>query len=67
MKEPSAYQHFLTEREEIFHYKWLESERVGHDIGFEQALFDWGIKHRSAWKEARATEGKNSQLKQYDD
>jgi len=35
------YQEFLAEREEILRHKWLESERLGYDIGFERALLDW--------------------------
>ena len=52
MNENSAYQNFLAEREEILRYKWLESEKRGHDIGYEQALVDWATSGRSAWKEA---------------
>lgn len=49
----SLYKEFLAEREEILRHKWLESEKAGHDIGFEHALLDWIIKHRSAWREHR--------------
>ena len=36
----------------INEHKWYESERVGHDIGFIQAEFDWMIKgHRKRWLE----------------
>jgi hypothetical protein len=37
------------EREEIMRFKWLESERLHHDIGFEKALLGWVIRHRSTW------------------
>lgn len=47
------YKEFLAEREEILRHKWLESEKAGHDIGFERALLDWIIKYRSAWREKR--------------
>ncbi len=47
------YKEFLAEREEILKHKWLESEKAGHDIGFEKALLDWIVKHRSAWREKR--------------
>jgi hypothetical protein len=36
-------------------HKWIESEKAGHDIGFERALTDWIIKHRSSWRKARHT------------
>lgn len=47
------YKEFLAEREEILRHKWLESEKAGHDIGFEKALLDWIVKHRSTWRERR--------------
>jgi len=50
------YKEFLAEREEILCHKWLESEKAGHDIGFERALLDWIVKHRSAWREKRQRE-----------
>ena len=34
---------------EINRHKWLESEIVGFDIGFEAAAEDWLKKHASAW------------------
>lgn len=52
-KNSNIYQEFLAERNEILRHKWLESEKVGRDIGFERALLDWIRKHRSAWREAR--------------
>lgn len=49
----SLYQEFLAEREQILKHKWLESEKVGYDIGFEKALLDWIRKHRDKWRSAR--------------
>ena len=49
LKKSSLYRQFQAEREEILKHKWYESERAGHDIGFERALTDWTIKHRSRW------------------
>lgn len=48
---PSPYQQFLVELDEILRHKWIESEKSGQDIGFEQALFDWAINYRHLWKE----------------
>lgn len=56
MKQSSLYQEFLAEREEILRHKWLESERLGHDIGFERALLDWIRKHRESWRNARRSQ-----------
>ena len=53
VKRSSLYQEFLAEREEILKHKWLESERLGYDIGFERALLDWIRKHREGWRAAR--------------
>lgn len=52
----SLYQEFLAERDEIMKYKWLESEKAGHDIGFERALLDWIRNHRDTWKEKHRSE-----------
>src|ERR1700722_2660692 len=53
VKNSVLYKEFLAEREEILKRKWIESEKAGHDIGFEKALLDWIVKHRSAWREKR--------------
>ena len=55
LKRSSLYREFLAEREEILRHKWLESEKAGCDIGFEQALTDWIVKHRSKWRKERQT------------
>ncbi len=56
VKESLLYKEFLAEREEILRHKWLESEKAGHDIGFEKALLDWIVKHRSSWRTQRQKE-----------
>lgn len=53
VKESLLYKEFLAEREEILRHKWIESEKVGHDIGFEKALLDWIVKYRSSWRSQR--------------
>jgi hypothetical protein len=53
VKESLLYKEFLAEREEILRHKWIESEKAGHDIGFEKALLDWIVKHRSSWRNQR--------------
>ncbi|MFH0753728.1 MAG: DUF4032 domain-containing protein [Candidatus Omnitrophota bacterium] len=35
--------------EEINRHKWLQSEMVGHDVGFESAASDWFQHYASAW------------------
>lgn len=34
---------------EINKHKWFESEKAGHDIGFEQASRDWMNRFGSEW------------------
>jgi hypothetical protein len=53
VRHSTLYQEFLAEREEILRHKWLESERLGYDIGFERALLDWIRKHRDDWRRSR--------------
>lgn len=55
LKNSTLYKEFQAEREEILKHKWIESEKVGHDIGFERALTDWIVRHRSKWRKARQT------------
>jgi hypothetical protein len=38
LKNSSLYREFQAEREEILRHKWIESEKAGGHIGFEQAL-----------------------------
>ena len=45
----SSYAKYLEIRNEILKHKWIESEKVNHDIGFEKALTDWIAKHRLGW------------------
>ena len=53
LKNSTLYREFQAEREEILKHKWIESEKAGHDIGFERALTDWIVKHRSKWRKTR--------------
>ena len=59
LKKSSLYREFQAEREEILKHKWIESEKAGRDIGFERALTDWSIKHRSKWRKSRQQPSKN--------
>ena len=53
LRNSSLYREFQAEREEILKHKWLESEKAGYDIGFERALTDWIVRHRSKWRTSR--------------
>ena len=52
LRNSTLYREFLAEREEIMRHKWIESEKAGHDIGFERALIDWIVKHRAKWRKS---------------
>jgi hypothetical protein len=52
LKNSLLYKQFQAEREEILKHKCIESKKAGHDIGFEQAMIDWIIKHGSLWRKA---------------
>lgn len=51
--DTSIYKEFLALKEEVNKHKWYESERVGHDIGWAQALIDWTLKFKSKWVKER--------------
>jgi len=55
LKRSSLYREFLAEREEILRHKWIESEKAGIDVGFEEALTGWMLKHRSAMAQTPAS------------
>lgn len=42
-----------SQLEEIKKYKWIESERLGKDIGMERATREWMAKHFPDWKQYR--------------
>ena len=41
------------ERIEILKHKWLESEKVGHDIGMKSAEKSWKENHAKNWRKSR--------------
>ncbi|MEI6085009.1 MAG: hypothetical protein WCS70_11995 [Verrucomicrobiota bacterium] len=42
-----------SQQEEIKRYKWIESEKLGKDIGWDRARQEWLAKHFPAWKQDR--------------
>ena len=50
LKQSLLYREFQAEHEEILRHKWYESEKMGHDIGFDLAQVDWRIKYGSRWR-----------------
>lgn len=53
IRPADLYEIFLAEREEILRHKWIESERLGRDVGFEHALTEWTLVHRETWRAER--------------
>ena len=53
LKHLLLYRELKAEHEEILRHKWLESEKRGHDVGFNLAMIDWRMKHRSQWRRER--------------
>lgn len=49
MQNTQLYKHFLEIRNEVLKHKWIESEKACRDVGFEYALVDWIVKHKSRW------------------
>jgi hypothetical protein len=49
--EPSLFEILWSQQEEIETYKWIESEKNGRDIGWEQAVTEWQDRHYRAWKD----------------
>jgi len=50
LESSALYKKFTEERNEILKHKWIESEKAGHDIGFEKALLNWVCYHREKWR-----------------
>jgi hypothetical protein len=48
-----AFSEFQAELQEVMHFKWVESEKAGHDIGFEKALKQWTEIVRPEWRKKR--------------
>jgi len=60
LKNSTLYREFLAEREQIVAHKWVLSEKAGIDVGFEGALTDWMLKHRSEWRKRRQVARQNA-------
>jgi hypothetical protein len=53
VKNSALYKQLTEEKSEVLKHKWIESEKVGHDIGFEKALLNWKIHHKPKWDAAQ--------------
>lgn len=59
VKETRIFHLWNEIKQEIALHKWYESEKVGHDIGWDKAETDWRIHHsREYYKRKRAESGR---------
>jgi hypothetical protein len=52
--DSELWRYFLDERDEILEYKWLQSEKLGFDIGMDRAIREWLQKHHALWAAAQS-------------
>ena len=45
VKNTQLFRDWERTKQEILKHKWLESEKAGHDIGWDRAALDWMIRH----------------------
>jgi len=46
------------EKKEVEKHKWIESEKVGYDIGTQKALEDWNKNHAYLWRKSQEAKKK---------
>ena len=51
---------YLEMRREIMQHKWVESQKAGTDIGYENASKDWELKHSENWLKSNKINFKNN-------
>jgi hypothetical protein len=49
--QPPAFEMLWFQQQEIESYKWIESERIGQDIGWRRAVTEWHDRHYGKWRE----------------
>lgn len=42
----SLFQEWEAMKEDVMRHKWFESERAGHDVGWDRALVDYNVRVR---------------------
>jgi len=52
------------QNQEILKYRWIESEKEGHDIGNTKAAMEWVEKYGGIWREERESLEKNGFIEQ---
>lgn len=49
LEKSLLYKFCQAEKQEILRHKWLESEKVGYDIGYNKAVLSWVWNHKRDW------------------
>lgn len=49
IEKSDLYARYLLEKEEINKLKWIISEQLGHDCGYQYAQWQWITHHRQNW------------------
>ena len=49
IEKSSYFQLLLEERHHISKNRWYMSEKVGYDVGWDEANINWKMCHRSEW------------------
>ncbi len=59
-----TYPYFRDPRalEEIRKHKWIESQKLGQEVGFATAALDWIERYGQQWKEIHADEYKDNRI-----
>ena len=50
LSDSELFRFLNKEREEIMRLKWIESEKVGYDIGESRARMIWMLFHQKEWR-----------------
>jgi hypothetical protein len=53
-RKTALFREWAEIKEDILRHKWFESEKAGHDIGWDRAFVDYNLKIRRAPKREKA-------------
>jgi hypothetical protein len=53
-RKTALFREWAEIKEDILRHKWFESEKAGHDIGWDRALVDYNLKIRRPSRRARS-------------
>ncbi len=53
IQNSSLFREWDAIKQQIMEHKWYESEKAGHDIGWDRASVDWLVRHGTKRKHRR--------------